>query len=325
MRRIEFEKEQIEEICQRYKNGESLDKISNAYEVSRNVMARIFKENNIKIRTIQESNGKQIPENIAEKVIYNYCVLKKGLVPSGAPYGLTQYMVEKILKDYGVRKRTYTEAKDGLRKYTVNDDYFKSQSHNMAYILGLLAADGNIGKKENSINISLHQQDKEILEKINQEIQNTRPIKIYSKKDGADQAKLQVFSSSMKKDLAHYNIIPAKTFSLKEPSLLEKKYIISYIRGYFDGDGSIYKGTSPIWSIASATGQLLEWMRTFLAEEYGIINNGIYHTKLSNGTIMYKLQYSGKEKLEKLFNILYVSDSLFLQRKKEKFKSLLNQ
>lgn len=310
----------------RYENGESQDSIGRRYNVSRTVIRRVFKNNQISTRTIQEANGKTVPEEIAEKVVYNYCVLKKGLLPSGAPYGLTQFMVEKILKEYGIRKRTYTEAKDGLRKYSVNDDYFKTQSHNMAYILGFLAADGNIAKKENKIDLALAESDKEILEKINQEIENTRPIKIYDRHDGHQlTAKLQVFSSTMKKDLAHYNIVPAKTFILTPPELLAREYIISYIRGFFDGDGSIYyAGTTFTWRVGSASKKILEWMRSFLAEEYGIVNNKLYYSKLANGTDFYYLQYTGQAKMEKLYKALYVPNSLRLQRKYDFFTHYMN-
>ena len=326
MRRIEFTVEEIEDIQKRYENGESQDSIGQKYNVSRNVIRRIFKNNQISTRTIQEANGKIVPEEIAEKVIYNYCVLKKGLVPSGAPYGLSQFMVEKILKEHGIHKRTYTEAKDGLRKYSVNDDYFKTQSHNMAYILGFLAADGNIAKKENKISLDLAEYDKEILEKINQEIKNTRPIKIYDRHDRHYRtAKLQVFSSTMKKDLAHYNIVPAKTFILTPPELLAKEYIISYIRGFFDGDGSIYyAGAVFTWRIGSASRTILEWIRNFLAEEYCIINNKIYRQKLENDTDFYYLQYNGQSKLEKLYKALYIPNSLRLQRKYDLFTHFMN-
>lgn len=326
MRRIEFTLEEIEDMRNRYENGESQDSIGRRYNVSRTVIRRVFENNQISTRTIQEANGKTVPEEIAEKVVYNYCVLKKGLLPSGAPYGLTQFMVEKILKEHGIRKRTYTEAKDGLRKYSVNDDYFKTQSHNMAYILGFLAADGNIAKKENKINLALAESDKEILEKINREIENTRPIKIYDRHDRYQlTAKLEVFSSTMKKDLAHYNIVPAKTFILTPPELLAREYIISYIRGFFDGDGSIYyAGATFTWRVGSASKKILEWMRSFLAEEYGIVNNKLYYSKLANGTDFYYLQYTGQAKMEKLYKALYVPNSLRLQRKYDFFTHYMN-
>lgn len=325
MRRIEFDKEQIEDIRQKIEGGISQDNVASEYKVSKSVIRRVCNENNICLRSIQEANKTEIPEDIAEKIIYNYCVLKKGLIPSGQPYGVSQFLVERILKEHGIRKRTYVESKDMLRKYSVNDNYFKTQTHNMAYIMGFIASDGNIAKTENRIEIFLNKKDIEILEKINKEIENTRPVKTYKRSDGHDDmAKIWTNSSTMKKDLAHYNIVPAKTFILKPPEFLDKQYAISYIRGYFDGDGSIFLAHNcPIWRIGSASRPILDWMRAYLAEEYGIVNNKIYYSKDTANNDFYYLQYSSKDKLNKLYDALYAPGGLYLQRKYDTFTRLV--
>ena len=55
------------------------------------------------------------------------------------------------------------------RRYTLNEDYFKKWSSNMAYILGLLATDGNI-HEDRVIRLSLQRKDIDILEKIKEEL-----------------------------------------------------------------------------------------------------------------------------------------------------------
>ena len=87
---------------------------------------------------------KELSEEIERKIIYNYVELKQGLNTVGRNFGVSQYMVEKTLKKYGIKKRTYTEAKQTGRKFPCNDNFFKVQNSNMAYILGLLAADGSV-------------------------------------------------------------------------------------------------------------------------------------------------------------------------------------
>lgn len=328
-RRIEFEPEQIQEIIEKYINGVTKTALSKEYNVSNTVINRIFAENGISSRSVSEANSKQVPEEIAEKVIYNYCVLKKGLIPSGAPFGLQQYMVEKVLKEYGIQKRTYVESKDLLRKYEVKDDYFKTQSHNMAYILGLIASDGNIAKKENCIRIQLADYDKEILDKVNEELGNTRPVKVHPRSDSDhDTADLRVFSSTMKKDLAHYNIVPNKTETLKPPYFLQKEFIISYIRGYFDGDGSVSEaGTNRNvlnFSICGASKEVLEWMRSYFAEEYAIINNGLYKDTLPSGKPFWRLSYYS-DKAKKIYSLLYNNNGLYMARKYERFTQLVNK
>ena len=267
-----------------------------------------------------------ISEEIKLKVIFNYLEKKMSLINSGKEFGLTQRNVEAILKEYNVKKRTYTEAKQLSRKYPCNDDYFKVQSHNMAYILGLLAADGSVSLKENLISIQLKKEDKQLLEQIRLEVQSQRPISDYDgKKDTI--STLRVWSKTWKDDLAHYGIIPKKTFTLQPPLLLSKQYIIDYIRGYFDGDGSIYqiKSENRVFvEIAGVCRQEINWIRDHLINTYYIIPNKETTEQKENGTIIYKIKIGDKNEINKLYHLFYDNNSLFLERKKEKFELLLN-
>jgi len=319
--------EEITDIIDCYVNKQlSIDKIAAKYGAGRGSITQILNENNIHIRTARDRLGKDLPSReIQDKVIYNYTILGKGLIPSGRDYGLTQYMVKKILEANGVYIRSYTESKDNLRKYSCDDDYFKTQSHNMAYILGFLAADGNVAKKENQINIVLDSNDAEVLEKIREEMKITRPLKIYKRGDrGTSVAKLETFSATMKKDLAHYSIVPAKTFTLMPPELLKPEYYISYIRGYFDGDGSVFASDNWIGaSIGSASKPIIEWIRRVLAEKYNICCNKIESNKeLKDEKLFYRITYYNTKVFD-LYKVLYIKDSIYMARKKNKFEEIL--
>ena len=121
-------------------------------------------------------------------------------------------MMEKILKKYGIPKRTYTEAKQEGRKYPCNDDFFKIQSPDMAYILGFIASDGYISAKENCISIEILQKDKDILFQIAEKTSVTKPISLQTRNNGCETATLRNWSASWKQDLSHYGIVNNKTF-----------------------------------------------------------------------------------------------------------------
>lgn len=323
----QYTQEEINIIINLYKNEHvSLEKIAEKFAAGCGSIRRVLIENNIHIRNAKDLYGKEVSENIQKQVIYNYTQLKMGLIPSGKPFGLSQYMVKKILQNNNIYIRSYTESKDNLRKYTCNDEYFKTQSCNMAYILGMLASDGNVAKAENQINIILDAKDNEVLEKIRQEMQISRPLKTYTRSDGATQTKLVVFSSTMKKDLAHYSIVPAKTFILQPPFLLKEEYYIDYIRGYFDGDGSIYicnDGTCGI-NIGGASKEVIEWIRMILAEKYNIICAKTEHCKeLRDNHSFYRITYYGKKIIDFYKNFYHKKDLIYMKRKKDKFKTIL--
>lgn len=257
-------------------------------------------------------------------LINNYVNKKWGLLKSGAELGLGKKIVKRILIENGVKIRNNAEAH---RIYTINDDYFDTESHNMAYILGLLASDGNISNKGNKIKIALSATDKEILEKIQKELQSTRPLYEYETSQGYKVVELIFNSEKIKKKLAEYNIVPNKSLTLKPPLKLNEKYIIDYIRGFFDGDGSIaktgYQSRGIEFRIVSASKNILQFFETYFYTHYNQSLSHIYLRKKQEGYAqLYDLRYSTNFS-KQLYDIMYTPDSLYLKRKKDKYKQLL--
>lgn len=238
--------------------------------------------------------------------------------------------LKEILEKNGYHLRNRHEAivaANKGRNLLSNHNYFHEESANMAWLMGFLAADGSIEKDRNVIKLGLSSVDRDILEKIRQEINLKSEVKNYITAKGFSVSKLQWSSETHKKDLASYGIIPEKTFKLKPPYKLNKKYWIDYIRGYFDGDGSIVLNENNYntltWEIGSATKDILEFIRDFLTEEYGIPYVNIYETQRKEK--FYLLMYSTNSAIQ-LYNIMYYKeDILYLPRKKEKYTSLIQK
>lgn len=260
-----------------------------------------------------------------EFIIYNYTILKRGVNSIGKDLGVAGITVQKYLKKCGVKIRNLQEAMKECRAYNVNDNYFKVQSHNMAYILGFLAADGGVSKKSNHFSIDIQRIDEEILYKIKEEINYEGPIEHYINNSGHEYSRLRVCSYIIKQDLVHYGIVPHKTFTLVPPTFLDEQYFISYIRGYFDGDGCIwinYEKYKYNWYVCGARKEVIEWMQQVLLNKYGIITS-LQTSKetLSQGDHFYFMQIYKKETILKLFEILYVPNSIYLERKYKTMKN----
>lgn len=254
-----------------------------------------------------------------EFMVYNYTVLKRGVNAIGRDLGVAGLTIQRHLKKMGVKIRNPQEAQGECRAYNVNDNYFKIQSHNMAYILGFLASDGGISKNTNHFTIDIQKTDEEILYKIKEELKFEGPISHYVNSHGCEYSRLRVCSHTIKQDLAHYGIIPQKTFTLTPPLFLDEQYFISYIRGYFDGDGCIwidYEKYSYNWYICGARKEVIEWIQQVLLNKYGIISTLSISTKtLSQGDPFYSIQVYKKETILKLFEILYTPNSIYMERK----------
>lgn len=132
--------------------------------------------------------------------------------------------------------------------YYYNEDYFTQiNSHEKAYWLGFIAADGNLYRKEGRqglITISIHQNDVELLENFKNELNTTKPI-IFTKdkrRKNTTMATLQISSDQMFNILLEKGIGIRKTFDLDLDYVFKQipvKFYPSFILGYFDGDGSI--------------------------------------------------------------------------------------
>ena len=227
----------------------------------------------------------------------------------------------------GLPVRTFEEG----RQYAIshkkgkNELFFSNESANMAWILGFLASDGSIGLKNNTIKIGLSRKDKEILEKIKQELDIENEIHEYVTNKGFDVVELSWTCQQHKQDLAKYGIIPQKTFYLTPPLILNEKYWLDYLRGYFDGDGNICQKQNGVYfTIGSCTREILEWIINFLYNKYDIPRVNINIDKRGNHNYYY-FSYSTNAS-KKIYELLYKdSNSLRLERKFLKYSEIIKK
>lgn len=309
----------------------------------------ILKKNGVHIRTPQEARQlakelgrvrkvKPLQDWQKDKIIECYVNQKRGLVYTQKQAKCSKAQLDNFLAEQGINKRTYGEAaifSNQNRALGKDKEYFYHQSPNMAWILGFLASDGYVLTRENTIGWGLSAKDGEILERIRKEMKIEKSVKYYSDRKGFDYASLEWTCAEHKTALAEYSITPKKTFTLKPPYKLDKKYWIDYIRGYFDGDGSINlihthgKPSALRWQVCSATKVIIDFIVDFFYNEYGIPKVKIQETlKKSPHSdkqgLLYVAQYSTNP-TKKIHRILYNTDStLYLARKKEHFDEIVS-
>ena len=123
-------------------------------------------------------------------------------------------------------------------KYSINTNFFKQWSDNMAYVFGYLYADGCIMESRYRIKFSSNDQD--LLINIRNILQSDYPILPYLRKDRRfPNFYIGVDSKKMYLDLQNLGLTPQKSKSMKLP-YIPQEYIPHFLRGYLDGDGSIY-------------------------------------------------------------------------------------
>ena len=272
-------------------------------------------------------NKLQLPKETVDKIIDYYCNYQYGQQKTAKLCGVTITQVRKTLLENNIRIRNFSEAatisNQIRRKYSVNDNYFDEENPNMAYYLGFIAADGTVSKDGNQIKIGLSSVDKNFLERMREELSIEKEIFTYETANGFSVSELRFTSAKIKQKLAEYNIVPRKTYSFSFPTKLNRKYWIDFIRGYFDGDGSISTaGPHAIrFQICAHRKEVLETIINFFYEEYSIpkVNIQIAQREKNN---LYYFQYSTSSTKE-IYNKLYYPNCICLPRKYEKYTALI--
>jgi hypothetical protein len=124
---------------------------------------------------------------------------------------------------------------------SINKDFFKKWSRDMAYILGFMYADGNMIKnKRGGHYIAVYSNDKYLLRKILDVMESNH--KIAERKSSAGMCyQFQIGSKEMFQDLLCLGLTPNKASRMRLP-IIPRKFIGDFIRGFFDGDGNVWVG-----------------------------------------------------------------------------------
>lgn len=226
------------------------------------------------------------------------------------------------------------------RQYPINETIFNNIDTELkAYYLGLISADGCI-HKTNDLSIALQQRDGYILKYLRDEIQPLKPLQIIPAKGNKQELlKLSIRSQLICSDLIKLGFPPNKSIIGMSFPNLEKGLVRHFIRGFFDGDGTITgclqkaksRNTGKIIdSGLSRKVKLVCTSKSFLEN----INTNLKYLGLSNRKVikdsskvrktpLFRLCYSSLKDIKKLESLFYNNANYYLKRKKEKFKLYL--
>lgn len=240
-----------------------------------------------------------------------------------------QDALRRALKELGIYKDHKTVMKtlpQNQVKYPVNEQFFETMNDKLAYVLGFLAADGCVSSSSNLIDIKLSKVDEDFLKMLREYI-GGRPITYYTTQTGFDVACYSFCSQRVKQTLAQYNIVPRKTFTYRFPTNIPYEYQIDFIRGYFDGDGSVSTaGPSAIrWQLCSATPDVLEKICDYFFKRYQIEKTSIMVSNKNRKNNFYYIQYSSCPTRQIYHALYYKDDILYLPRKKQKYEEIYNR
>lgn len=273
-------------------------------------------KNSYKLKKEIFSNEK-IPEIIQ---LYKAGVSAKQL---GFKYGISKRKIQQWAEDEGIKR----SISDSIRSTYFNQNIFDNiDTEEKAYWLGFFYADAYNSDKINTVILSLNSIDYDHLVKCANFFELTEN-NIFNKKTkgGYSVSTLKIYSKKICTRLTELGCPRAKSFIIKYPEWINPDLNSHFIRGLFDGDGSLNKrqnnnewkfslvttkecGKKIIQIIQEATGQTLKFR---------------YISKTNNNT--YELSTNGNIKVNKIMNYLYNNSIIRLKRKYQKYLELISQ
>ena len=224
------------------------------------------------------------------------------------------------------------------KKYTVDEHFFDQiDTEAKAYFFGLLFADGTMRKNVNGITLKLKEDDIYIIKEFKLHIGTTAPlIKDSSNKDNIKWSNtyyINIYNSYIASVLNSYGMVPRKSLIKVFPEVIlnsNEDIIRHFIRGYFDGNGSIGISYSKVvnnkivggYFKITSTYDMCQTIKNLL-DNYVFYDVNACRVVFKKGKI-YNLYITKRNNMFKVLDWMYNNSSgeLMLKRKYEKYVML---
>ncbi|MBR1728208.1 MAG: hypothetical protein IJ728_01595 [Selenomonadaceae bacterium] len=256
-----------------------------------------------------------------ENIIARYQEMPVSINQIAEEFNLCSVTISKILRNSNIKLWTRQDLNVGNLKV----DFFKQiDTEAKAYLLGLFAADGciytaNSGKL---FSIQLQTEDAYMIEYVKAKLNAPRNI-VVDKRDGS--YSISVVNDGFVDNLAKYGVVTGKANRFL-PDIADH-LMHHYIRGLFDGDGSI------IIRKSHSYGQAMRYCVVLLAHSKLIVQLQNYlerrldlsHLSLNNdGSTAHSIRYSRQKDIIAIINYMYSNAHLYLLRKFQKCKQAIS-
>ena len=315
MKKIIMSYEQCKEIAYKINNKEkSLTKISKEINISSNTISKKIKEYGIKLyySNVKLNFSKEKIQEMLNDYINGLPLKKVALKNNISEYGLANVFKRSNIDITKLER--YGKHKD----VNLNKDIFeKIDTEEKAYWLGFILADGYIDKNYQSLEIGLKESDKQHLEKLKTFLNSNAKIRY---KEKTKSYSLAITSKKICQDLKKHGIENAKSLTCRlNEELMNCKLQNHYIRGFWDGDGTVYIKKNKQFQIGFSKTELII---NDIKNNISYFNNiKPVNKKRTNG---YQISLGHKKSIE-FIKYMYKDANIYLERKYNKIIAVCDE
>lgn len=199
-----------------------------------------------------------------------------------------------------------------------------------AYIIGLLMSDGYVTVGNGMVGLRLTNKggELELISQINNYLlKNPKELKVNSK----NKIDYKVYSEEFMQNIISLGVVPNKTYTNLHIPKMDESLVRHFIRGYFDGDGSIFYDRQYLKT------NICSISETILLEIQEVLSKNNIESKIDieiregkplktpqGDTIttaknMYRLYVRKQDEIVKFRDFIYSDSNIYLKRKFDKF------
>lgn len=267
----------------------------------------------------------QIKKLIIEEAIKEYINTPdcdKSIAKISNKFGINKKTLSKYLKEKGIEIKRYV-CKFNNTIFDIIDTEEK------AYWLGFLYADGYLASKSYQVGLDLSLKDIDHLKKFNEFMNYDKGLNIYEthqfgSKDNKNKngevlyiVRTVLTNEHLWNSLCKLGCVPNKSLILTFPDeniFADKKLIYDFIRGYFDGDGTlgVYQHSNKNKKLEESL--MFIGTKNFLEGVEKYLGKGYIMQKPNCNEATYRLSYS-TSKANKAAELMYKNSNIYLDRK----------
>jgi len=304
-----FSATEIDQINELYSSGVSITELIKKFSSSFNMIKSVIKEVRTKPEAISLGlrvyTDAQVDEAVA---MYGFGLTSSAV---GQALGMSEAAVLRFLKLRGVKAREIA--------YECNEHYFDElDTEQKLYWFGFLAADGRLSLRNYAssfLECNLGMKDKPHLELLSKHMGYTGPIRdktVVHSKTGKiyTHANFKITRINIVDALRRWGLKDIKAGDVWPLTVFDDEQIRLILRGYFDGDGSIYKDNRRAlkWHICGPHKEPLEYLmsRCSVVGRFNAIGK----------SMKYRVGYSGNKIVPRICEWLYRDATVWLPRKR---------
>lgn len=257
--------------------------------------------------------------------------LMKAFKINNYPYNKL-HVVKSYFKCIGIKVRSLSENASFFKE----DTFFETiDSEIKAYLLGFFAADGHIERRKDydsyTLRIGVNIKDVHIIHLFNKHINKDRTAITISKNNIASVA---ITSKKLGEDLLKLGYDHLKTYTCKSIPELPEELIYHFIRGFFDGDGSVscnfrkqgnrLGGVNRDFSLVAYNKELLESINKYFGNKLSFVEvepkKLIVRGREADFKGAHIIKTYDRELIENIYHKLYDGANYYFLRKKQSFE-----